>query len=401
MKIAKTGISSLIACAVILTAFSSAAVLSARPAGQSSGAAVRAIGTVLAVNGSTIKVKTDQGAELVFDIQSSTRLLRIQPGQKSLKDATPLSLNDLQVGDRVLVFGMQAQGASAAVASSVIAIKRSDIAQKQQAEEEAWQKHGVGGIVKTVEPDSGTIVLAPNAEGKTITIATTKNTIYRRYAPGSVRFQDAKPGTFSQIQPGNQLRARGALNAAGTEITAAAIVSGAFENIAGTVLSVDSSASKLTVFDLVEKRPVTVDISPSTQMRELPKSDARQIAMRLHPAERKGSAARAGGSNAASAESAAAAGPNLDELFRGLPQIPLSDLHKGDMVMVVSTEGATPGSSTAVKLVSGVAPILSASRGGNQGKKLQSLWSGFGSTGGGEGDSTGASAGSAGASQNK
>lgn len=287
----------------------------------------------------------------------------------------PLKLQDLQIGDRVLVLGVKPEGSNAVLASSIIAIKRSDLALHQQQEEQEWEKHGVGGIVRTVDPETGAITLAPNAAGKAITVDSTKSTIFRRYASGSVRFQDAKASSFAAIKPGDQLRARGTPSADGTELAAAEIVSGTFENIAGTVVSVDPGSERLTVMDLMTRHPVTVTVSASSELRQLPESEARTIAMRVHGAQNHSAAAGA---------PPPAAGPSLDQLLRQLPPMPLSDLRQGDMVMIVSTEGTTPGSSTAIKLVSGVAPILTASRGGNQGKTLQSLWSGFGSTGAGE-----------------
>lgn len=386
--IKRTYLTSLLICAVALGGICSARPAQAIPAAQSpAGATVRAIGTVQSVKGSAITLKTDTGAQVDATIQDSTRLLRIQPGQKSLKDAMPLKLQDLQIGDRVLVVGVKPEGSAEVLASSIIAIKRSDLALRQQQEQEEWEKHGAGGIVRTVDPETGAITLAPNAAGKVITVETTEGTIFRRYAPGSVRFQDAKASTIAEIKPGDQLRARGALSADGTQLAAVEIVSGAFENIAGTVVSVDANSNRLTVLDVMTKQPVTVMVTPSSELRQLPESEARAIAMRVHGAH--GPSARPGGAPPS-------AGPNLDQLLKQLPPMPLADLHKGDMVMIVSTEGAAPGSSTAIKLVSGVAPILTASRGGDQGKTLESLWSGFGSTGGGE-DSGGAGGGAGGA----
>ena len=67
-----------------------------------------------------------------------------------------------------------------------------------------------------------------------------KQTIIRRYAPDSVKFDDAKPGTLEQIKPGDQLRARGNKSADGNELAAEEIVSGAFRNVAGTVIATDA-----------------------------------------------------------------------------------------------------------------------------------------------------------------
>ena len=68
-----------------------------------------------------------------------------------------------------------------------------------------------------------------------------------RYAPGSVKFDDAAPAPLDQIQKGDQLRARGQRSADGGELTADEVVSGSFRNISGTINLVDASANTITV----------------------------------------------------------------------------------------------------------------------------------------------------------
>ncbi|MGH9432822.1 MAG: DUF5666 domain-containing protein [Terriglobia bacterium] len=379
------------------------------------GARVRSIGTVQAIHDNAITLKTDAGSEVNVLVQDSTGVVRIEPGQKTLKGATPIRLQDLQVGDRILVGGETATSSKSVLASSIIAMKRSDIEQKQRQEEEEWQRHGVGGLVKAVDSSAGTVTITASVKGedKAITIHTSKGTILRRYAPGSVSFQAAKPGTFDQIKPGDQLRARGTLSADGSVVAAAEIVSGSFRNIAGTVISVDPGMNEVTVMDLITKNPVAVKVTADSELRELPDATAEMIAVRLKrgpagagPATGygPGSAPAAAGPSGQQASPSGASGssqrpqrgglpggpPDLDQILRHLPPATVGDLHKGDAVMIVSTEGATPGAVTAIKLVSGVEPILTASPSGRQGAVLQSLWSGFSTSGGGGGESAGA-----------
>ncbi len=177
-------------------------------------------------------------------VQDSTRLVRTAPGQTTLKDAMPIRLQDLQVGDRMLVRGTLAADNSV-TASSAIVMKQSDIATRQQQQQQDWQKRGVGGLVKSVDAVSGSIVIsmASFAGTKTVTLHTSKSTVIRRYSPDSVKFDDASAGTLDQIKPGDQLRARGNRNPDGSELDAEEIVSGSFRNIAGTVSSTDASQS--------------------------------------------------------------------------------------------------------------------------------------------------------------
>lgn len=360
-----------------------------QPQAAAPGTVVKLIGSVATIQGTAITLKTDSGQEANVGVQDSTRLLRIQPGQKSLKGATPLELHDLQVGDRILVMGKTSPDGKSVLASSIIAIKQSDLAQEHQREEEEWQTHGVGGLVKAVDPAASTITITTNGAGKTVTIHTTKDAILRRYAPGSVRFQDAKPGAFDQIKPGDQLRARGVSSAGGSEIAAAEVVSGSFQNIAGRVISVDPGANEVTVMDLITKKPVVVKITTQSELRKLPELTAQKIATRLKTAKSgpvvAASASQSPATTSSQPQGAQPGQPDLDQILKGLPQMSVSDLQKGDAVMVVSTEEPASAAVTAIKLVCGVAPILTASPARSQAKALQSLWSGLGGGGAAQG----------------
>src|SRR5215831_11381698 len=58
----------------------------------------RKIGAIKTINGSTVTLTPDSGSDVTVTIQPNARMLRITPGAKDLKDATPVQLKDLQVG---------------------------------------------------------------------------------------------------------------------------------------------------------------------------------------------------------------------------------------------------------------------------------------------------------------
>lgn len=275
----------------------------AQPAAQSASSA-KPVGTIKAISGNTITLATDAGTDVTVLVQDATKLVRIAPGQKDLKDAAPLQLPDIQVGDRILVRGKLADDGKSILAASVIAIKKEDISERQARDREEWQKHGAGGLVNSVDPATSTITVSLPAIGekKNLTVHLSKDTILRRYAPDSVKFDDAKPAPLVQILPGDQLRARGSRNADGTELTAVEIVSGTFRNISGILSAVDSSAGTMTLQDLATKKPVTVKITSESQLRKLNPQMAQRIAVRLKgiPADAAAPAAD-GPANAASA----------------------------------------------------------------------------------------------------
>jgi len=332
-------------------------------------------------------------------IQPSTRLLRMAPGQTDLKQATPIQLLDLQVGDRLLAGGTSADGGKSVTATSAVVMTKADVAAKQEREREDWQKRGVGGLVKVVDAGTGTITLSTGALGASNTLAVhvSKDTIIRRYALDSVKFDDAKPGTLEQIKPGDQLRARGTKNADGTELAAEEIVSGTFRNVAGTVVATDAGNSTVTLQDLVTKRPVTMKITSDSQLRKLPPMMAQRIAMRLKGGAQNGPA---GAGNAVGAPAPARAGeaqaggagagfrqggqPDFQQMLSRMPAITLSDLQKGEALMIVATEGSAEVPSTAIILLSGVEPILTAAP--SQASTILSPWnlSGGGNVGTGD-----------------
>ena len=66
-------------------------------------------------------------------------------------------------------------------------------------------------------------------------------------------------------------------------------------------------------------------------------------------------------------------GSDFQQLLAHAPSVTLKDLQKGNMVIVVATEGQTPGDATAITIVAGVEPMLQASTSGSQ-AMLSSSW---------------------------
>ncbi|HET8668480.1 MAG TPA: hypothetical protein VFM10_10905, partial [Terriglobales bacterium] len=132
-----------------------------QPAGAQASS-VRQVGTVKTVTGTGITLTTDTGNEINVQVSSATRILQTQPGQKDLTGAATITLSEIQVGDRLLVRGKPAD-AGAVAANTIVAIKSSDIARKQEQERQDWQKHGTGGLVRAVDPASGTVTISTAA----------------------------------------------------------------------------------------------------------------------------------------------------------------------------------------------------------------------------------------------
>jgi len=360
----------------------------------------RAVGTIKQVQSDSLTVTPDSGPEVTARMSPATRILRVPPGEKDLKNATPIQVKDLQAGDRVLVRGQESSVDHSISALAIIVMKQADVSAKQEREKEDWQKRGVGGLVEAVDATSGNVTISTGFGGKkTIVIHTTKDTVARRYAAGSVKFDDARPAPLAEIKAGDQLRARGNKSADGSEFTADEIVSGTFRNIAGTITAVDAASGSVTVQDVIRKGPVVIKLSADSQVKKIPPEMAQRIAMRLKAAAGEGGAEAGHSSGSGSAAPSgnaqfprggsgmtgerSAGAPDLQRFLGRLPSSKLSDLQKGDAVMIVSTEGKDSGEVTAITMLAGVEPILTASSPRNAAMML-SPWTLGGSSGEGE-----------------
>jgi hypothetical protein len=394
--------------APVSPAFAGALAQAQQAAPQS--AVEKQVGAIKSIDGNTVTITTDAGSSATVSVQPTTKIVRVAPGQTDLKTAVPVELKDLQVGDRVFVRWKASDTAKPVAAIGIILMKRADVDAKQQHDREDWQKRGVGGLVSAADPSSGTVSISVTGIGgaKTVAIHTTPKTVIRRYAAGSVKFDDAASSSLDQIKPGDQLRALGTRNADGSAIEAEEIVTGPFRNIAGTISSIDAASNSITVMDLITKKPVVVNVSSQSQLRKLPPEAAQRIAFRLKAAAggapqagnaptAPGGAAVSGNRTAGDATSGSASSdghqggngtPNsgagndrpgggqvdLQQILSRMPAISLTDFQKGDAVMVVSTEGSSSGGVTAIMLLGGVEPILAAAPSGSQAMTL-SPWS--------------------------
>src|ERR1700686_3751674 len=72
-------------------------------AGQN--AVIKRLGTIKTINGNAIILAQESGPHVTLNVQPNARVLRIAPGDKDLKNAAPIQLQDLQVGDTIRVRG--------------------------------------------------------------------------------------------------------------------------------------------------------------------------------------------------------------------------------------------------------------------------------------------------------
>ena len=267
-------------------------LLAAQTPAPAAAAVAPKLGTVKAISGSTITVATDAGATVTITVPETAKVQKLAEDKKT---TTSSQFSDIAIGDRVLAAVKQGDTPDSFTARQVVLMKSGDVAQIQAAEQADWKTRGTGGIVSAVDPATGTITITSGTK-KTI-VDTSSNTAFRRFAGDSVKYEDAKPGTLAQIQPKDQLQARGAKSADGTTIQAEEVISGSFEDLSGLLISVDAAGGKITLKDLATKKVMTVEVTANSSIRNMPAQMAASFAARTNGggAGRRGGAGVAGG----------------------------------------------------------------------------------------------------------
>jgi hypothetical protein len=360
---------------VVLLTFSAASFA------QTATPPTRMMGEVTSINkeNNQLTLKTDKG-DIAITLSERTRYLRIKPGETDATKAVKIALTDLGNGDRVLALGKLSADGKGLAATSLYVMTKADISEKQQHDVAEWQKRGITGTITAIAPDTRQITVNVHTMqgAKSIVIESDDTTDYRRYAPDSIRFNDAKPSSFKELKVGDSVRVLGEKSADGSHMKSEAIVSGTFRNISATILSVDPAANEIKATDLATKKPLTIRVNADTTMRRLPQPMAMALARRYNPqyftaaaGGRRGGGGAGGGAGAgagagggeASMHFSGSGGADLAQALEKVPPLSISELNKGDAILISSTAGADPSRVTAISLVAGVEPLLTKASG--------------------------------------
>ena len=346
------------------------------PVAMMAQAAPHQSGTVKAKSDSGLTLTTAAGQDYAVTVAAGAKVLIVAPGA-SAKDAVAGSLADVTVGDKAIVLGTAGDAGTTLTATKVYLLKAAAIAQSHAAEESAWTQ-GVGGIVKSVDVAGSKVVLSSGM--KTVTVVVTPATVVRHYSGSSVSFADAKTCALTDVKPGDQLRVRGTKAMDGLTVTADEMVAGTFHNYSGLLTAVNAAAGSVTLKDLATKKTVTVMVTPGSNVRRISAAMAQGIATRMK-AGGAGAAGAAGGS-----QGAGRGGADLSQMLTRLPAETVAGLKAGEAVMIVASSSAEAADKdTAVTLVVGVEPLLTAAPAGEMTLSPWSLGGGAGMDGAGGG----------------
>ena len=370
---------------LFLTAILFAVLISAPGFGQAAAPGRQLMGEVASVDaaGGTFVVKADKGGNETIEKASALTYKRVDPVTKDMKTAEPTTLGELQVGDRVLVLN-----------KSVIVMSKKELAKKHEADAAEWTKRGTSGVVKGVKPETKEIMIevrtgmGPMAAPKPVTVAITEKTQFKRYAPDSVKFSDAKDASMKDISKDDQMRVLGTKSEDGAKVEAEVVVFGTFKTVAGTITKIDAVTGWIDIKP-IEGKALTVKATKDSNIKKMPPMMAMMMggggmrgpggpggaprgegggrpagAPGGAPGEGQGRPAGGpggpGGPGAGMFGGGARGGGDLNAMLERMPSLPLTDLKVGDQIIVSSTKGATAEQMTAITILTGVEALIAA-----------------------------------------
>lgn len=344
------------------------------------------VGDVVAVDASAkqIFVKTDMGSVVVVVVADNTIFRRINPSNPSAEKATAITFGELGAGDRVLARGKPSDDRKSLPAKMIFVSTKADLAAKQESDRAEWNRRGIVGVVSALNPQSKEITLqsrGPQGPQPVIVQAGGAGVKFRRYAPDSVKFGEAKPSSFEEVKVGDQLRAKGEKNTQGTVFTPEEVVTGSFRTSVGTITAVNPEKNEVTITQMQGGTgPLTVVVSKDSILKHIPEDMMARMGGMGGPrpggagapsggpaqsgGERRGAPAAGGpGGNATGTPGPGGVtrrtgGFDIQQMMEMLPPTSMADLKPGRMVVVSSTVGVDPTRVTAIQLLAGIEPIV-------------------------------------------
>ena len=281
-------------------------------------------------------IKPDKGENVSVRLTADSVVQKVAPGEKDLKHAEPIPSSEIAAGDRVLV--VLADGTKDI--RRIVVMSAKDISGRDEADRQDWSKRGVAGVVVSKTDTEVTLRIRSMTGASQTTVVIGPATTFRRYAPDSVKFADARLSTLADVNPGDQLRARGTKSADGSKVTAEDVVFGTFVTKAGSITAVNAENQEITIRDIPSGQPLTIKVTADSQLKSMP--DMGPMMAGGPP----GGAPPGGGP------------PDLSQLLEHLPMAKLAELKQGDTIVVSSTKGARSDQVTAITLLANAGTLL-------------------------------------------
>jgi hypothetical protein len=312
------------------------------------------VGTVSAFKAETseIEIKADSGTAVAFKVTADTVAQRVAPGVTDLKQAQTMQITEVQLGDRVLATPEPGTNNL----RRIVVMSVTDIEKHNSADKADWSKRGLSGVVASKSGNEITLRIRTMGGEQHAVVTVTEKTTFKRYAPDSVKFADARNSKLAEVGVGDQLRARGQKSEDGMKVTADDVVFGTFVTRAGSITAINHETREIAVKDLQSNKPLTIHLTPDSQMKKMPDFAAMMGGMRggMTP----GSGMPGGGMPGRGAMPGGGmpgrgpmGGMDINAMLERMPQAKLEDLKPGEMIVVSSTKGAKNDQVTAIMML--------------------------------------------------
>lgn len=346
----------------------------AGPAALSGITAKGAIGEVISADTANkqMTIKTKDG-EIVAQLNDKTEYVRVQPGALNLKDATPIAVTEIGLGDMVYATGKVSEDKKSIPAARIILMTKADISKKNEAERMEWRRRGITGRVTQVNISKYEVtIMTRGITGETpVTLVETGTATFKRYPANSVKYSDVVDGTFFDLKVGDQVRALGTKSEDGKTFKPEKVLSGSFKTVAGTITAIDVEKGELKIKDIEnDKKILTVVIGKDSTIRRLPQmmgmmgggqqagqggQGGQQVVTRPPQQGNQGAPQNGqGGQNGMRM----GGGFDIDEMIERIPPVSITELKVGDMIGASTSVGDDPTKFNAIKLLAGIEPLV-------------------------------------------
>jgi hypothetical protein len=326
------------------------------------------VGTVSLFKAETaeIEIKPDTGAAVALKVTADTIAQKVAPGVTDLKKAESIKVTDVALGDRVLA--TPEPGTSNL--RRIIVMSATDIVKKNEADRMDWMRRGVTGMVAAKSGNDVTLKIRTLGGESQAVVTVTEATAFKRYAPDSVKFAEAKNSKLSEIGVGDQVRARGVKSEDGLKVTAEDVVFGTFVTKAATITAINVETREIMAKDLANNKPLVIRVSADSQIKTMPDMGAMMGGMMGRGGMPPGGAPPAGGAPPPGAARGGGRGMDINAMLERMPLSKLEDLKAGETIVVSSTKGAKSNEVTAIMMLANADNILrmmAAQSGGGRG----------------------------------
>ena len=309
-----------------------------------------------------IEIQPDSGTAVAMKVTADTIAQKVAPGATDLTHAETIKVTDLALGDRVLATPEPGTGNL----RRIVVMPAADIVKKNQADRMDWTRRGVSGMVAAKRGNEVTLKIRTLTGESQAVVTVTEKTAFKRYAPDSVKFTDARNSNLGEIGVGDQLRARGVKSEDGLKVTAEDVVFGTFVTKAGTITTVNAETREIAIKELASHKPLVIRFTADSQIKKMPD----MAGMTMGGMGRGGMPA--GGPPGGMGRGGMPA-MDINAMLERMPVSKLEDLKPGETIVVSSTKGARSNEVTAIMMLANADSILqmiAAQSGGGRGSAI-------------------------------